>query len=103
MLSLGQTLNGFTILSIVGQFRAGTPDGAVILARRPADDCLVVASVEQDQCASELPAHHWTSGQYFHPDEYADGLDVPSLRAVITFLDATQMTAMLGLRDLVTR
>ena len=76
MLALGMLMNGFTVQHIIGQFRAGKPDGAVILAVLDADDGyeFVVARVSQRQVESPDPATHWDNGDYtrVHPDDLED-------------------------------
>ena len=53
MISIGQQISGFTVMSIAAQFRAGRADGALILGQRSGDGCLIVASLEQSEVESE--------------------------------------------------
>ena len=85
MIAIGMMMNGFTVTHIAGQFRAGKPDGAIILAVRAEDDEHVVAHVEQSRIDDPAPAESWGNGTYFRSSDRARN-------AMLAFLDRSGLT-----------
>jgi hypothetical protein len=92
MLTLGQKMNGFTIHHVIGEHRAGGPDGAVIVGYRQDEDgySTVVARIEQRAIDDPEPAREWANGDY----DYGLAELGPALREALVLALTRQTSAL---------
>lgn len=95
MLLIGMKLNDYTIVGISAQFRAGHPDGAVIIGavrRSAGTEEFVVAEVRQEEIDSAVPARFWHGGFYFASGQ-AQGVS-DHIEAMQAYLERSGMAAL---------
>jgi hypothetical protein len=94
MLTVGQTMSGFTVHHVIGEHRAGRPDGAVIVGYRkdgPGDGySTVVARVDQRAIDDPEPAREWANGDY----DYGLAELGPALREALVLALTRQTSAL---------